>query len=54
MRLFRNPLPWLGLSVVALLVQSAGIDLRLISAALCGIAVITAADPRHRTPVGKR
>jgi hypothetical protein len=47
MRLFRNPLPWLALAVVALLLQSRALDLRLISAGFCGIAVIAAAEPRR-------
>jgi hypothetical protein len=43
MKLVKRPFFWLALSVVALLVSAAGMDLRLISAALCGVAVLTAA-----------
>ena len=44
MKLMKSPLPWLALALVALLVSAAGLDLRLISAALCGMAVLSAAQ----------
>lgn len=51
MRALRSPLPWLGLAVAAMLAGYAEIDLRIIAAGLCGVAVLAgsgAFDKRSR------
>jgi hypothetical protein len=42
MKLLKYPLPWLATALGALLASFAGADLRLLSAAMCGMAVLTA------------
>ncbi len=43
MRALRYPLPWLALACGAMLAGYADVDLRLIAAALCGVAVLAGA-----------
>jgi hypothetical protein len=40
MRGLKRSLPWFGAALVAMLAGYAGLDLRLIAGALCGIAVM--------------
>ena len=48
MQALKKPIPWLALAIAAMLAGYAEIDLRLIAAALCGVAVLSGAGAFER------